>query len=142
MTVTKRAVDHESYAYQLALDIGAAPTITHMLLNYDMSVVYTWAMSPNFPTKFRLIGPWSSQQTAKEAVDLMGKDGELGKLAHRTGGAVCKYLCVLFCWKRLSSLFSFCCPFLPFLFVFLHLYLSTQLSLYFAQQYQTPIDTF
>ncbi|KAM0417049.1 hypothetical protein ACHAPT_012955 [Fusarium lateritium] len=28
---TKRAVDHESYAYQLALDMGSAPTATYML---------------------------------------------------------------------------------------------------------------
>ncbi|KAJ3530835.1 hypothetical protein NM208_g9148 [Fusarium decemcellulare] len=28
---TKRAVDHESYAYQLALDMGSAPTITYVM---------------------------------------------------------------------------------------------------------------
>lgn len=50
-------VDHESYAYQLALDMGAAPSFTEVL-GFGLKTTYTWAMGSNFNTKFRLIGPW------------------------------------------------------------------------------------
>lgn len=58
-------VDHESYAYQLALDMGSAPSLVDVLrLGYmDTSDPWwklptTWALSANVNPKFRLIGPW------------------------------------------------------------------------------------
>ena len=62
-------VDHESYAYQLALDVGAAPS----LLSGDVlrsrgrgrGRGWSWklplvcALGANFNTKFRLRGPWA-----------------------------------------------------------------------------------
>ncbi|KAF3065168.1 Dimethylaniline monooxygenase [N-oxide-forming] 2 [Daldinia childiae] len=58
-------VDHESYAYQLALDMGSAPSFGDVLrLGFSSSnggwykLPLTWALSSNFNTKFRLIGPW------------------------------------------------------------------------------------
>lgn len=91
---TKRAVDQESYAYQLALDIGAAPTWWHVWRAHGAEVFFTWAMGSNFPSKFRLVGPWATQDVASNAAALMKKDGELGKVVRRTGGGVCKYQCV------------------------------------------------
>jgi dimethylaniline monooxygenase (N-oxide forming) len=85
---TKRGVDQESYAYQLALDMGSAPTWTHVLGSLGRDVFFTWAMGPNFPTKFRLVGPWADGKTAREAASLMGREGELGRLVRRTGGGV------------------------------------------------------
>lgn len=85
---TKRGVDQESYIYQLALDMGSAPTWTHVLRDLGREVCFTWAMGPNFPSKFRLVGPWANDETAREAAGLMGPDGELGKLVRRTGGGV------------------------------------------------------
>lgn len=85
---TKRGIDQESYVYQLALDMGSAPTWTHALRRLGREVFFTWAMGPNFPTKFRLVGPWANDETAREAVGLMREDGELGKLVRRTGGGV------------------------------------------------------
>ncbi|KAI2465104.1 FAD/NAD(P)-binding domain-containing protein [Annulohypoxylon bovei var. microspora] len=69
-------VDHESYAYQLALDMGSAPSFGDILrlsfckgefrnennINSDDGCWYklplTWALGANFNTKFRLLGPW------------------------------------------------------------------------------------
>ncbi|KKY34246.1 putative dimethylaniline monooxygenase [Diaporthe ampelina] len=85
---TKRGVDQESYVYQLALDMGSAPTWTHVLGKFGREVFFTWAMGPNFPTKFRLVGPWANGEAAREAAGLMRRDGELGKLVRRTGGGV------------------------------------------------------
>lgn len=60
-------VDHESYAYQLALDIGAAPSFSDVLqLGFSegnnngcwWKLPLTWALGANFNTKFRLLGPW------------------------------------------------------------------------------------
>lgn len=50
-------VDHESYAYQLALDIGAAPSFTQVLL-LGWKTTVSWALSANVNPKFRLVGPW------------------------------------------------------------------------------------
>lgn len=85
---TKRGVDQESYVYQLALDMGSAPTWTHVLGSLGREVFFTWAMGPNFPSKFRLVGPWANRDTAREAAALMRRDGELGRLVRRTGGGV------------------------------------------------------
>jgi dimethylaniline monooxygenase (N-oxide forming) len=50
-------VDHESYAYQLATDIGSAPSFTSVAARgWKMAVC--WALSANVNTKFRLEGPW------------------------------------------------------------------------------------
>ncbi|KAI1099823.1 FAD/NAD(P)-binding domain-containing protein [Jackrogersella minutella] len=69
-------VDHESYAYQLALDMGSAPSFGEILrlgfssraiekddnTNSNVGSWYklplTWALGANFNTKFRLLGPW------------------------------------------------------------------------------------
>ena len=50
-------VDHESYAYQLALDIGFAPSFWFMLRR-GWKVFAVWALSSNYNTNFRLEGPW------------------------------------------------------------------------------------
>jgi dimethylaniline monooxygenase (N-oxide forming) len=50
-------VDHETYAYQLALDMGAAPSIFDVL-KYGRKVFIAWAFGANYNTKFRLVGPW------------------------------------------------------------------------------------
>jgi dimethylaniline monooxygenase (N-oxide forming) len=58
-------VDHESYAYQLALDMGSAPGFWDMLnIAYQTlgsrswRLPLIWALGANFNTKFRLLGPW------------------------------------------------------------------------------------
>ncbi|KAF4443185.1 Dimethylaniline monooxygenase N-oxide-forming 2 [Fusarium austroafricanum] len=58
-------VDHESYAYQLALDIRSAPGIIDIIsriLSTDIPSPYRlmiiWAFGAHFNTKFRLMGPW------------------------------------------------------------------------------------
>ncbi|KAB5539326.1 hypothetical protein GE09DRAFT_315077 [Coniochaeta sp. 2T2.1] len=58
-------VDHETYAYQLALDLDAAPGILEVLgvgLQMGGRSIYrlplTWALGANFNAKFRLRGPW------------------------------------------------------------------------------------
>ncbi|KAI1204630.1 FAD/NAD(P)-binding domain-containing protein [Annulohypoxylon truncatum] len=64
-------VDHESYAYQLALDMGSAPSFgdilrlgfsgtddTHGNSGCWYKLPLTWALGANFNTKFRLLGPW------------------------------------------------------------------------------------
>ncbi|KAG4255529.1 hypothetical protein FPRO03_14114 [Fusarium proliferatum] len=61
-------VDHESYAYQLALDMNSAPGIvdiwritrkTQILTMHSMCrLLIIWAFGAHFNTKFRLIGPW------------------------------------------------------------------------------------
>jgi len=50
-------VDHESYAYQLALDMGTAPSFSEIIaMGWKMTLC--WALSAQVNTKFRLIGPW------------------------------------------------------------------------------------
>ncbi|KAF4627260.1 hypothetical protein G7Y89_g10896 [Cudoniella acicularis] len=51
------AVEHEAYAYQLALDMGVAASFTEVC-GFGFKTAFTWAMGPNFNTKFRLVGPW------------------------------------------------------------------------------------
>lgn len=81
----KLGVDHEGLAYQLALDMGAAPKATHVLRKHGWKVFFTWAMGPNFNTKFRLVGPWAAPE---EAAEIMRT--ELFDVVKRTGGVVCK----------------------------------------------------
>ena len=59
-------VDHESYAYQLALDMNSAPGLTDMLkrasftdLRTTLRLLVIWAFGAHFNTKFRVIGPWA-----------------------------------------------------------------------------------
>ncbi|OLN93288.1 Dimethylaniline monooxygenase [N-oxide-forming] 1 [Colletotrichum chlorophyti] len=79
---TKHGVEQESYAYQLALDLGAAPTFSFMV-RQGFKAFFTWAMGSNFNTKFRLVGPWKW-----EAGALAIMRGELFEVASRTGGGV------------------------------------------------------
>ena len=51
------AVDHESYAYQLALDMGSVPSF-FSVLRRGPKMLLCWALAPNFNAKFRLEGPW------------------------------------------------------------------------------------
>ena len=80
----KRAVDHESYAYQLALDMGAAPCITYVMKK-GWKMFFTWAMGSNFNTKFRMVGPWKWEEGAEEVMT-----HELFNVVQRSGGYVCK----------------------------------------------------
>lgn len=50
-------VDHESYAYQLANDIGSAPSFGNML-KLGWKSTLSWALSANVNPKFRLEGLW------------------------------------------------------------------------------------
>jgi dimethylaniline monooxygenase (N-oxide forming) len=79
---TKHGIEQESYAYQLALDMGAAPTFKHVW-SKGYKVFYTWAMGPNFNTKFRLVGPWKWSGAASIMAD------EQYRIVKRTGGGVC-----------------------------------------------------
>lgn len=72
-------VDHENYAYQLAMDMESAPTAAYMLTR-GPKMFTTWALGANFNTKFRLIGPWAF----KEAEDIM--NNELWETITRRGG--------------------------------------------------------
>jgi dimethylaniline monooxygenase (N-oxide forming) len=63
----KYGVDHESYAYQLALDMGSAPSLLDILrISFARressdswwKLPIVWALGANFNTKFRLVGPW------------------------------------------------------------------------------------
>lgn len=82
----KGGVDHESYAYQLAVDMEAAPTISHVM-RQGWKVFFTWAMGSNFNPKFRMVGPWRVDDVA---VGIM--EGELYDVVKRSGGFVCKFL--------------------------------------------------
>lgn len=59
----KYGVDHESYAYQLALDMNSAPGLTDIigllsLTHKSWRLLVIWALGAHFNTKFRLQGPW------------------------------------------------------------------------------------
>jgi hypothetical protein len=85
--VQKLGVDHEALAYQLALDMGSAPRASYVLRKHGWKVFFTWAMGPNFNTKFRLVGPWAVPEQAAEIMRT-----ELFDVVKRTGGVVCKCL--------------------------------------------------
>ncbi|KAK2591185.1 hypothetical protein QQS21_011119 [Conoideocrella luteorostrata] len=58
-------VDHESYAYQLALDMGSAPGLVNIVRLFSWKAKVTswklliiWIFGANLNTKFRLQGPW------------------------------------------------------------------------------------
>lgn len=95
---TKRGVDHESYAYQLALDMGAAPTMTYAM-SKGWRLFYTWAMGSNFNPKFRLVGPWKWEAGAEEIMR-----EELYGVVKQSGGFVCE-------WPKCSVFHPFPSPF-------------------------------
>ena len=78
-------VDHESYAYQLALDMDAAPSLLSgdVLRSPCQGRGWTWklplvcALGANFNTKFRLRGPWAWDG----AIDVL--EGELWETVAR-----------------------------------------------------------
>ncbi|PHH59609.1 hypothetical protein CDD81_2821 [Ophiocordyceps australis] len=78
----KRGVDHESYAYQLALDMGSAPTISYVATK-GWKLFFTWAMGSNFNPKFRLVGPWRDEACAEHVMR-----GELYGVVKRSGGFI------------------------------------------------------
>ncbi|KAJ4146911.1 hypothetical protein LMH87_001467 [Akanthomyces muscarius] len=51
-------VDYESYVYQLALDMDAAPGLIDIVCLGSLKLFLIWALGANFNTKFRLRGPW------------------------------------------------------------------------------------
>ncbi|OAA35268.1 dimethylaniline monooxygenase [Cordyceps fumosorosea ARSEF 2679] len=51
-------VDHESYVYQLALDMDAAPGLADVMCLGSLRLLLIWTLGANFNTKFRLRGPW------------------------------------------------------------------------------------
>jgi dimethylaniline monooxygenase (N-oxide forming) len=57
-------VDHESYAYQLACDMGSAPSLTEVI-RMGWKVAVTWALSAQVNTKFRLVGPYKWEGARK-----------------------------------------------------------------------------
>ncbi|OIW29196.1 FAD/NAD(P)-binding domain-containing protein [Coniochaeta ligniaria NRRL 30616] len=70
-------VDHESYAYQLALDMDAAPGALEVVGlglvaggNRVWRLPLVWALGANFNAKFRLRGPWRWEG----AVDVLGDE--------------------------------------------------------------------
>jgi dimethylaniline monooxygenase (N-oxide forming) len=72
-------VDHESYAYQLAVDMGSAPSFTQVLVR-GWKITLVWALGANFNTKFRLVGPWA-WEGATEVLE-----GECWETITRRGG--------------------------------------------------------
>lgn len=101
---SKHGVEQESYAYQLALDMGSAPTFSFMW-RQGFKAFFTWAMGSNFNTKFRLIGPW---RWTKGALPIMR--GELFDVVKQTGGGVCKLVSQASCggnFKPLANQSSF-----------------------------------
>ncbi|RKF83550.1 Dimethylaniline monooxygenase 2 [Golovinomyces cichoracearum] len=60
-------VDHESYAYQLALDMGATASFTQAIL-LGWKTMLSWALGANINAKFRLVGPWK-WSGAKEVME-------------------------------------------------------------------------
>ncbi|KAK3331488.1 hypothetical protein B0H66DRAFT_507303 [Apodospora peruviana] len=92
-------VDHESYAYQLAVDMNSAPSFTDVIKAgwaypatmkgkdgremktggwYRLPLV--WALGANFNAKFRLRGPWAWDGASEVLVD------ELWDTIERRGG--------------------------------------------------------
>lgn len=84
----KYGVDHESYAYQLALDMGSAASFTE-ILGFGFKTTFTWAFGSNFNTKFRLVGPWK-WDGANEVMRT-----ELWDVVKQSGGWVCRFYPVL-----------------------------------------------
>jgi len=82
--VSTNTIPSEAYAYQLALDQGAAASI-FQILPLGFKTTFVWAMGPNFNTKHRLTGPWKWDG----ANDIM--QNELWNVVKQTGGWYCKF---------------------------------------------------
>lgn len=65
-----KGVDHDSYAYQLALDMDSAPGFVDIVRHRSIKLLIIWAFGANFNTKFRLQGPWKLDS----APDLLASD--------------------------------------------------------------------
>ncbi|KAM0270458.1 hypothetical protein ACHAQH_009399 [Verticillium albo-atrum] len=59
-------VEHDSYAFQLAEDMGAVPGVKDVVklgltkgTGPFWRLPWIWASAPNFTIKFRLVGPWA-----------------------------------------------------------------------------------
>ncbi|KAK4223791.1 hypothetical protein QBC38DRAFT_512162 [Podospora fimiseda] len=84
-------VEHESYAYQLALDMDSAPSFTEIIrLGWKSKVKgawyklpLVWALGANFNVKFRLRGPWKTRE--KEQAETIMVE-ELWETIERRGG--------------------------------------------------------
>ncbi|KAK4180451.1 hypothetical protein QBC36DRAFT_355126 [Triangularia setosa] len=74
--------NHESYAYQLAIDMGAAPGFWEVLFRdggwYKLPLL--WALGANFNAKFRIGGPWKWEGAEEVLVE------ELWDTVARRGG--------------------------------------------------------
>jgi dimethylaniline monooxygenase (N-oxide forming) len=57
-------VDHESYAYQLACDMGSAAGFIEVL-GMGWKIALAWALSAQVNPKFRLTGPWKWEGAKK-----------------------------------------------------------------------------
>ena len=82
-------VDHDSYAYQLAVDMDCAPSFTELLaISWcrgwvrGWNIIPTWAFVSQVNTKFRLRGPWKWDGAA----DVL--HGEMWTLVERNGGFI------------------------------------------------------
>ena len=71
-------------SYRLACDMGAAPSILQVLA-FGPIVFLTWALGPNFNTKFRLVGPWKWDGAAAVI------KGEHWKVIKRRKGFISKF---------------------------------------------------
>lgn len=76
-TRIKYGIDHESYIYQLGLDMNSAPGLTDImgLMSWrnpykSWKLLLFWAIGANLNTKFRLRGPWKWDGAA----DMMTSD--------------------------------------------------------------------
>ncbi|KAH7124716.1 hypothetical protein EDB81DRAFT_212400 [Dactylonectria macrodidyma] len=63
-------VEHDSYTYQLAKDMDAAPSFTDVLrialcTRRGWRLPYIWAGGANFTVKFRMVGPWKFDAAAE-----------------------------------------------------------------------------
>lgn len=83
-------VEHDTYAYQLAKDIGAAPSFTEVLgislrTRKGWRLPYIWAAGACFNTKFRMTGPWKWDGAAEVMT------GELWETIQRREGLFGKF---------------------------------------------------
>jgi len=85
-------VDHETYVYQLALDMGSAPSFTEML-ELGWKMVACWALSANINVKFRLVGPWK-WSGAKRVME-----GEVWETVTRRRGFFGEHIPVSCVWR-------------------------------------------
>ena len=85
----QHGIDHDSYVYQLALDMGAAPGVTDLARiswrrgwRRGWNIIPSWAFVSQVNPKFRLVGPWRWDGAA----DVL--HGEMWSLVQKNGGFV------------------------------------------------------